>query len=397
MTQNKDSSTYWFLPSISDVIFILILAIVLSVKGNLLGDADTGYHIRAGECILDNLKIPHYDIFSFTTPPIPWTAHEWLSEVIFALIHKVSGLSGLVVAMTIVIASTYTVLLKFLRSSGVNIIVAACIVALAAGASTIHWLARPHIFSLLLTLIWYIILDTYQYKKKNYLYLLPPLMVLWVNLHGGFIAAFMLLVVLFTGSLLKAFFVKEDRHEASQRTKMLLIISFLCLLASLLNPQGYKILLFPFELTANKFIMDNVNEWLSPNFHTDLRYEYMLLLMLLVFGISVLRLNAIETLLVILFTHMSLFSARYIPLYAIILSPIIARRIDHLISTVNNRKLIKRFLSISERSAITDSKTKGYLWSFLAVVVLVSLVATGNVEYGFDKKQLPIDAVQFIK
>src|SRR4030067_1954041 len=207
MTQNKDSSTYWFLPSISDVIFILILAIVLSVKGNILGDADTGYHIRAGEYILKNLKIPHYDIFSFTTPPIPWTAHEWLSDVILALIHKGSGLSGLVVAMTIVIASAYTVLLKFLRSSGINIIVAALVVALAAGASTIHWLARPHIFSLLLTLIWYIVLDTYQSKKRNYLYLLPLLMVLWVNLHGGFIAGFMLLAVYITGNLLKVIFV----------------------------------------------------------------------------------------------------------------------------------------------------------------------------------------------
>jgi len=397
MEQNKDSSTYWFLPSISDVIFILILAIVLSVKGNLLGDADTGYHIRAGEYILDNLKVPHYDIFSFTSPPLPWTAHEWLSEVIFALIHKFSGLSGLVVAMTIVIAATYTVLLKFLRSSGVNIIVAACIVALAAGASTIHWLARPHIFSLLLTLIWYIILDTYQYKKKNYLYLLPLLMVLWVNLHGGFIAGFMLLAVYITGNLLKAIFVKEGRYETSHRTKILLIFLSLCVLAALLNPQGYKILLFPFELTANKFIMDNVNEWLSPNFHTDLRYEYMLLLMILVFGVSMLKLNAIEAILVILFTHMSLFSARYIPLYAILLSPIIAKRIDHLMSTVNDRKLIKRFLSISERSAMTDSKTKGYLWSFLAVGTLITMVVTGKVEYGFDKKNLPVDAVQFMK
>jgi hypothetical protein len=397
MEQNKDSSTYWFLPSISDVIFILILAIVLSVKGNLLGDADTGYHIRAGEYILDNLRIPHYDIFSFTTPPIPWTAHEWLSEVIFALIHKFSGLSGLVVAMTVVIASAYTVLLKFLRASGINMIVAALIVALAAGASTIHWLARPHIFSLLLTLIWYIILDTYQYKNKNYLYLLPPLMVLWVNLHGGFIAGFMLLAIYITGNLLKVIFIKEERSETSHLIKILLVILFLCLFASLLNPKGYKILLFPFELTANKFIMDNVNEWLSPNFHTDLRYEYMLLLMILVFGVSVLKLNAIETLLVILFTHMSLFSARYIPLYAIILSPIIAKRIDHLTLTLSDRKLIKRFLSIADRATVTDSKTKGYLWSLLAVLALLITLFMGKIEYNFDNKKLPVDAVQFIK
>jgi len=397
MTQSKSSSSYWFLPSISDVIFIVIVVIVLSGKGNLLGDADTGYHIRAGEYILENLKVPDHDIFSYITPPIPWTAHEWLSEVIFALIHKVSGLSGLVVAMTIAIASVYSILLKFLRSSGMNIIVAALIVALAAGASTIHWLARPHIFSLFLTLIWYIILDTYRVKKQNYLYLLPPLMVLWVNLHGGFIAGFMLLAVYITGNLLTAIFVKEDRHRASNQMKILLMFFSFCLLAALLNPQGYKILLFPFTLTTNKFIMDNVSEWLSPNFHTDLRYEYMLLLMIFVFGISILKLTAIETILVILFTHMSLFSARYVPLYAIILSPILGRQIDHLIMNLRDRKLVKRLLSISDRTAMTDLKTKGYLWSFITVLALIILVVTGKVHYAFDKEKLPVDAVQFMK
>jgi len=397
MTQNKSSSSYWFLPSISDVIFIVIVAIVLSIKGNLLGDADTGYHIRAGEYILENLKVPYHDIFSFTTPPIPWTAHEWFSEIIFALVHKISGLSGLVVLMTIVIASVYSLLLKFLRSSGISIVIAALIVALAAGVSTIHWLARPHIFSLLLTLIWYIILDTYQYKEKNYLYLLPPIMLLWVNLHGGFIAGFMLLAVYITGNLLKIIFVREVRHEGFAKIKILLMISSLCLLASLINPYGYKILLFPFKLTANKFIMDNVSEWLSPNFHTDLRYEYMLLLMIFVFGVSVLRLNSIEALLVLLFTHMSLFSARYIPLYGIILSPIIAKRIDRLVMDLRDRRLIQRFLSISLRTAVTDSQTKGYLWSFFAVAALVIMLLMGKMEYKFDEKKLPVDAVQFMK
>lgn len=330
--RKKDSGTYWFLPSFSDVIFIIILSVIISGKANLLGDADTGYHIRTGEYIIENLKVPDHDIFSHITPSVKWTAHEWLSEVVFALLHKVSGLSCLVVATAILIASVFVLLMKFLKSSGVNIVVAALLVALAAAASTIHWLSRPHIFSLLLTLIWYIVLDTYQFKKKNYLYLLPPLMLLWVNLHGGFIAGFMLLAVYTTGNLLKAVFIREERHEASGRLKTLFLFSILCLLVSLLNPTGYEILLFPFKLISNRFLMDNVSEFLSPNFHTDLRYEYMLLLMILVFGVSILRLNAIETMLVLLFTHMSLFSARYIPLYAIILSPIMGRRIDHIIT-----------------------------------------------------------------
>jgi hypothetical protein len=397
MTEKKDLRTYWFLPSIPDVIFVIILLVIISGEGNLLGDADTGYHIRAGEYIIENLKVPSHDIFSFISPPIEWTAHEWLSEVVFALIHRVAGLTGLVAATAILIASVFFLLLKFLRSSGVSIIVAALLVALAAAASTIHWLARPHIFSLLLTLIWYIVLDTYQLKKKNYLYLLPPLMLLWVNLHGGFIAGFMLFAIYITGNLLKAIFVKEERREASARLKMLLLFSALCLLASLLNPRGYEILLFPFKLTANRFIIDNVNEFLSPNFHTDLRFEYMLLLMIVVFGISKFRLSAIETILVLLFTHMSLFSARYIPLYAIILSPIMGRRIDDIIIGLRERRLVKRFLSISDRATLTDSMAKWHLWAFFSVAAVMSLVFTGKLEYEFDKKSLPVDAVQFVQ
>src|SRR4030043_1323349 len=107
MTEKKDSRTYWFLPSISDVIFVIVLAIILSGKGNLLGDADTGYHIRAGEYIIENLGVPDHDIFSHISPPIRWTAHEWLSEVFFALIHRVSGLSGIVAVTAILIASVF--------------------------------------------------------------------------------------------------------------------------------------------------------------------------------------------------------------------------------------------------------------------------------------------------
>jgi hypothetical protein len=397
MNKSKDSRIYWFLPSISDVIFIIVLAIILAGKANLLGDADTGYHIRAGEYIIKNLTVPNHDIFSHIIPPIPWTAHEWLSEVIYALIHKVAGLSGIVVATAVLIASAYFVLLKFLRSSDISIIVAALIVALAAGASTIHWLARPHIFSLFLILVWYMVLDTYQYKKKNYLYLLPLLMLLWVNLHGGFLAGFILLAVYITGNLLKAIFVPAERHEAPKRLKMLFLFSILCLLASLINPKGYEILFFPFRLTGNKFIMDHVSEFLSPNFHYDLRYEYMLLLMILVFGVSILRLNPIEAMLVLLFTHMSLFSARYIPLYAVILSPIIGKRIDNIINEMRERKLIKKFLLISDRAAQTDSMTRWHLWSVLSVALVVFLLFTGKLEYGFDKKNRPFDAIQFMK
>jgi hypothetical protein len=397
MDKTKDSRIFWFLPSISDVIFIIVILIILTGKANLLGDADTGYHIRTGEYIIENLKVPHHDLFSHITPPLVWTVHEWLSEVIYALIHKFSGLSGIVLFTAILIASAYAVLFKFLKSSGINTLVAVFVVALATGVSTIHWLARPHIFSLFLTLIWYIVLDTYQYKKKNYLYILPPLMLLWVNLHGGFITGFLLLAIYIAGNIFKGIFVKEEGSDSFNRIKTLFLISIICLVVCLINPRGYEILLFPFKVISNKFMMNHVNEYLSPDFHAALKYEYMLLLMIVVFGISILRLNIIETMLVLLFTHMSLYSARYIPLYSIILSPIIGKRIDDILESIRGRNLVKRFLALSDRTGSTDSLTRWHIWSFLTIAVLIFMLFSGKIEYGFDKKKLPVDAVQFLK
>lgn len=397
MTPEKPPKIFRFLPSIAEVIFIVTLIVILNGKSNLLGDADTGYHIRAGEYIIQTLTVPHHDIFSHITPPLEWTAHEWLSEVIFAIIHSRTGLTGLVVFMAIVIASVYAILFRFIQASGASIIVATFITILAMSASTIHWLARPHAFSLLITLIWYIILDTYQYKQKNYLYLLPPIMLLWVNLHGGFIAGFLLFAIYIAGNIWRALFRKEERNVALKSLNMFVLFSFICLAVTLLNPKGYKILLFPFHLVSNTYIMDHVSEFLSPDFHEKLTYEYMLLLMIFILGISALRMNSIEILLVLIFTHMSLYSGRYIPLFAMITSPILARQIDHLLREHKNRGVIKRFFSLSERTAKTDFMTTYKLWGIATVVVLTILLFRGQLLYEFDEKKLPIAAVAFMQ
>ncbi|MDI6801271.1 MAG: hypothetical protein QMD01_04350 [Thermodesulfovibrionales bacterium] len=178
MEQTKTKGSL-FIPSISDIFFISIfLYLSFSAGQGLLSDCDTGYHIRAGEWIIDNLSIPRHDMFSFITPSLPWTAHEWGSEVIIALIHKSFGLTGIVIFFSFVISITYYFFFKILKSSSNNILISAFVMALVIGSSQIHWLARPHIFSLLFMVIWYYLLDLYQYKDRNYLYLLPVIMLL---------------------------------------------------------------------------------------------------------------------------------------------------------------------------------------------------------------------------
>jgi hypothetical protein len=102
------------------------------------------------------------------------------------------------------------------------------------------------------------------------------------------------------------------------------------------------------------------------------------LLVVLVLGLSIRRLNALEVVLVLLFTHMALFAVRFIPLYVIIVSPIIARRSDALLQDFGGGKIVAEITATSERMAEVDSMTRWHLWSAAAVIVAIVLCVSGS-------------------
>jgi len=396
---NSKKNISFLIPSIVDIIFIsLFLLLAFSAGKDLLGDVDTGYHIRAGEFIIKTFSIPRHDIFSFLTPALPWTAHEWLSEVIMAIIHKAFGITGVAIFFAFIISSVYYLLYKIIKTDQDNIILTVFIVLLVLISSQIHWLARPHIFSLLLIVIWYYLLDEYQYNHKNCLYLLPPIMLLWVNLHGGFLAGFILISIYLFGNVVKYFTSQgAGRDIYKKKIRLLGLITVACLFVSLINPYTYHILLFPFNLVSNKFIMDHVGEFMSPNFHELMPFKYLLLLMIVILAISKIKTNLIELLLILMFLNMSLFSVRYIPLFSIIAAPILLRLIRPMLLEKSDGKLVKFLNKRADGISEIDASAKGYLWPITALVVVVVLVASGKIAYTFDPKTKPVAAVEFLK
>ena len=388
------------LPSIADVIFLGILFfLTLSGDDRLLGDADTGYHVRAGEFIIDKLQIPQTDIFSFLTPPLPWTLHEWLSEVIMALVHRQAGLTGIAILFSFIIALTcylvYVLLLKPLS----NIMLAAATTLLVALSMSGHWLARPHIFTFLFFVAWYHLLNNYQYRERNYLFLMPPLMLVWVNLHGGFILGLILLGIYWVGNLANFFYAStKDRSRWLKKAQLLTVIIIACVVATLLNPYGYKSLLFPFRVVQDKFLMDHIAEYLSPNFHlsTVVPFEIMLLTSLAVFAISGTKLNIVELPLMLLFGHMALFSSRHIPLFAIIAGPIVLKQAQMAFDGMSGR-----FISVLNRRIanieIVDRSTIRYVWPSIGAVVVLALAGAAMIHRDFNSKYVPVEAVKFLK
>src|SRR5690348_3708616 len=157
MESVKPSFAVKLLPSLTDIAFLMPIGFLFGRMGGvhtLLSDCDTGWHIRTGEWIIRNHQIPARDMFSFTKTGAPWFAWEWLSDIVFAWLNNHGGLATVVVAAILVIAATFTSLFRLaLRRS--NPIIAVAVTMLAAATSALHWLARPHLLSLLFTVLFY--------------------------------------------------------------------------------------------------------------------------------------------------------------------------------------------------------------------------------------------------
>jgi len=393
-----NSRARYFLPSIGQTLFLtLFLALSLHWGATLLNDGDTGYHIRAGEYILETFSVPHHDIFSFNSPPPSWTAHEWLSEVIMALLHRAFGLTGVVLFFIFLISLTYPLLFRAMRIWRGNILADTLIILLVIVSSPFHWLARPHAFSLLLLVGWYHLLEAFQKESRNHLYLLPPLMLLWVNLHGGFIAGFLLLLIFFVGNVVAVRFPADCGKEQARRKARVLGYTILaCLLVSLINPYGIQILSFPFQLVSNRYLMDNVNEFMSPDFHLVMPFKYLLFMTIAIFAVSLRKADIIEISLILIFTNMALVSARYIPIYCVITAPILSRHAGFVLDQAEG----KRFPNLKKKAdniAGIDASVSGYISVFIVVLLVAGAAAKGKLEFRFDGTKKPVGAVEFLK
>jgi len=394
------------LPSLQDVIFLVVFLFLIVGGKDLLGDPDTAWHIGVGRYILETGTIPDTGIFSFTAAKMPWMAHEWLSEVIFAAIHKLAGLNGIVLLAALAIAFTNSIFLGFLLSRGTNTVLALILTIAAIAVTSVHWLARPHILSMPILLFWYMALEEYRLRGKRYIYLLPLVTVVWVNLHGGFMAGLLLVAVYWLGSLAEFFFSKNEKERTDQKKNVIIYgkVGLLTIFAAMVNPHGYQALLFPFRIMGQKLSVGRINEWLSPNFHGVLPYEYLLLALIVTLGFSLLRFGFIEAGLVILWTHLSLHSVRYGPIFAIIVIPILAIRLEALMKEgrEGGNRLLIGIHSLSERLQQTSASMKGHVLPIVVILSITAITLAGGrflnktlLDYEFDKKKVPVEAVDF--
>jgi hypothetical protein len=320
----------FLLPSLSDLFFLFLTVwmFLASPLGwqRLLQDADTTLHIRIGQQILSSGVIPTTDGFSFSKPGGTWYAFEWLSEVVLAAAYNLSGFKGVVLLAGMLIALYLTLLLKYAIWRGANGLIALVVVLISATASTIHFHARPHLFTLLFLTVAIWILE-YNRRAGGYLiWTLVPLTALWANLHGGFVMFLVLLALRCAGCAGEAWLWPQRSQERLKEAQQLVKVGVACGLASLLNPYGIHLHLHIFDTLRSTWIMANVQEFMSPTFRSEEMYYFMILLFAGLFSVvSLIRTrHLVEPLWILFLAYASLSSVRHAPIFILVAAPIIA-------------------------------------------------------------------------
>src|SRR5438552_2169938 len=179
-----NSVALWLLPNLVGIVFTVTLLQVLFLSAGmprLFHDSDTGWHIRNGESMLSSAAVPRTDAFSYTRPGQPWFAWEWLSDTLFGASYRIDGLSGVALIASATIALTVYGAAHLALSLGGNLFFTAAGTILLLGVTSMHWLARPHLFSWILALAFLSTAEAERRRNTRILWVLPALAAIWAN------------------------------------------------------------------------------------------------------------------------------------------------------------------------------------------------------------------------
>lgn len=402
-----------FFPSLTDVAFLLPIILILKLRGLslLIGDGDTGWHLRAGEWMIHNGRVPAVDLFSFTKSGAPWFAWEWLWDVAFGWLNMTFGLNAVVLASVLLICLTSALVYRIALRACSNPVIAMVVTLLGMIVSSVHWLARPHLVTLLFAAIFFILLERARGGNTRMLMALPLLTILWTNLHGGFFVGIVMSGA-YAGGEFCAWLLEPanaDRRAILNRAGKYVLTAGACAAASLLNPYGYKVHEHILAYLTDKGLLKHVSEFQSFDFHHPAAPFFALLLLAAAGGVfwHAARKRYTWTLLLAGWAWLALVAARNIPIFVICAAAPISVALVEMLQAVAGASLARWVLNAIcgfQRFAGEIGAMEKPWRAYLTSAAIFALLATASMAKSapdrfraeFNSNDFPVRAVDTV-
>lgn len=245
------------------VLFVLLFAFAITFTTSSDLNQDLSRHLKLGEIIWKQHAVPQTNLFSYTNPSFPFINHHWLAELSFYLLASYLGLNSLYIVKLFSTLAALAIALRYsIRRSNlpISILVTTFSIPLLLNRQFI----RPELIGyLFFSLLLYIATQTKL--KKNQLYAIPLVMLLWANIHITYIFGLFILFVYLCSLLYK-------------REKNYLLYSIIAgsFLITFINPNGLQGALYPLFIFKNYgyAIVENQNLFYLSSMFRDLTISY---------------------------------------------------------------------------------------------------------------------------
>ncbi len=400
------STSVWRRPALQwltmqKLLTIIVFVAIFAMAVRTLADTDVWWHLQSGRWMVENRKIARTDPFSHTVYGKPWIDHGWLAQMILYLLYASLGYAGPVLFVAAIVTLAFAFV--WLQMQREDPWLRAFVIVIAAITSAGIWAARPQIISFALASLVAYLLYLYKQGRRRAIWFLPVIVVAWVNIHGGYAIAFILIAAYLFGEVVNQI-LRIEGGLAWRDIGKLVVVAAVCFLVVPLNPNGIKLWAYPFQTVGIGILQDYIVEWRSPNFHELYLHPFiwMLLATVTALGLSGTVADFTDLTLVALFGYMSLLAARNIPLFALVSAPVIAGY-----GSVALVKWRQRFFGEEEAKKERQIGPMRPLyvvlnWSILILILFATVIrisqpisAAANEEA--QARDLPVEAIGYIR
>ena len=385
-------------------------------------DTDTWWHLAAGRETLESGHILQTDLFSHTRYGSPWVNHSWLSQVILYWLFERFSYAGLGLWMAAVVTVAFA--LVYLQMEG-DPFTRAFILVLAAATSAVVWIARPQLLSFLLTAVVAYILYLFKWRRVNRLWLLPPVFVLWVNLHAGYALGFMVLAAFVAGEVFNRVWrliVVEEMRRGGDKGRgsgdssspvltwwgigLIIGVAIISALLLVVNPNTTRMWTYYLDTVRIGVLQDFIQEWRSPDFHPLYTHPFIWLLLatLAAMGLSGRRVDGSDLALVGMFAYASLLAGRNFGPFALVTAPVLSRHVTpilHRLGVALRGRGVTLFspAPLPSRSSARKGLVNLLLLALIVALAVVKMRAPLTLVFNEQeqRKGLPVGAVEWIR
>ncbi len=221
------------------LLLALAALFLLALFSTELSDSDAWWHLATGRYIVTRHRLPVPDPFAYTTatagaayPGEDGTrrfnlTHEWLAQAVWYLVYAAGGAAGVVLWKALLLAALcglVGLVTNWRTGSWLWGVAAACGTASLA-IEFAH--DRPSILSYVFTAACIAI-----FEDRKRLWLVPPLLLVWANCHGGF----------FLGWVVCGAYALEALAKRAPDARRVVLAGSAAVLVSGINPNGFAVL-----------------------------------------------------------------------------------------------------------------------------------------------------------